>query len=224
MLFKALSLAALASIVSAQTANLTSAIAGNPSLTNLTESLSLYPQLVQQLSALQNVTLLAPSNAAFAKLLSTPGAAAQLNNTELITAIFTYHVLNGSYYSGNITSTPAFIPTILTDPTYSQLRGQRVEAVTSGSNVLFYSGLLTPSTVTQAVCFHLWKSIDSPTNFLAEYYLYWRCHSRCRHLPYPSPERFHKFGRPQFDCRRWCIGRDCGQWAAPAKLDSVHSQ
>jgi uncharacterized surface protein with fasciclin (FAS1) repeats len=155
---KLLSLAAFASLAAAtQSVNLTATITSNPNLSNLTQYLGFYPQIVQTLSSLTNITLLAPSNEAFTKLLSGPGAS-QVNaqDKSLITALFTYHVLNGTYLSTDITSKPAFIPTALVDPAYTNLTsGQVVEAVLSGKSVDFYSGLLQKSTVTQAVCFML---------------------------------------------------------------------
>jgi len=135
--------------------NFTAAIISNPNLSNLTQYLGLYPQIVQTLSSLTNITLLAPSNEAFTKLLSGPGAAqANPSDKSLITALFTYHVLNGTYFSTDITSKPAFIRTALVDPAYTDLTsGQVVEAVMSDKEVDFYSGLLQKATVTQAVCF-----------------------------------------------------------------------
>jgi uncharacterized surface protein with fasciclin (FAS1) repeats len=155
-----LSLAAFASLAAAQTVNLTVAIGSNPNLSNLTQYLGLFPQIVSTLTGLTNITLLAPSNDAFTKLLASP-AAAQVNakNTALINALFTYHILDGAYHSADITSKPAFIPTALVDPAYTNVTsGQRVEAVASGKEVVFSSGLLGKSTVTQAVQYMLPKS------------------------------------------------------------------
>jgi uncharacterized surface protein with fasciclin (FAS1) repeats len=151
---KLLSLAAFASLAAAQSVNLTAAITSDPNLSNLTQYLGFYPEIIQTLSGLTNITLLAPSNEAFTKLLSGPGAA-QVNASDksLVTALFTYHVLNGTYFSTNITSEPAFIRTALVDPKFTNLTsGQVVEAVTSDKKVDFYSGLLQKATVTQAVC------------------------------------------------------------------------
>jgi uncharacterized surface protein with fasciclin (FAS1) repeats len=148
-----LSLAAFASLAAAQTVNLTVAIGSNPHLSNLTQYLGLFPDIVTKLETLTNITLLAPSNDAFTKLLASP-AAAQVNasDTALINALFSYHVLDGAYHSADITSKPTFIPTALVDAAYTNLTsGQRVEAVAAGKEVVFYSGLLTKSTVTQAV-------------------------------------------------------------------------
>jgi uncharacterized surface protein with fasciclin (FAS1) repeats len=157
MLSKLLSLAAFASLATAQSMNLTTAITSNPNLSNLTQYLGFYPQIIQTLSGLTNITLLAPSNEAFTKLLSGPGASqVSAQDKSLITALFTYHVLDGTYFSTDITSKPAFIPTALVDPVYTNLTsGQVVEAVLSGKSVDFYSGLLQKATVTQAVCFML---------------------------------------------------------------------
>lgn len=146
--------AAFASVVAAQTKNLTSTLASDPNLSMLTQYLGFYPAFVQSVSNLTNITLLAPSNEAFSKLLnSSAGSAVQANDTSLIDALFSYHILDGKYLSSNFTSTAQFIPTKLVDPTYSDLMaGQVVEAVASNGSVTFFSGLFTDSTVTQAVC------------------------------------------------------------------------
>ena len=155
MHFKYLSLAALAATASAQsTMNLTGTLAGNSNLTNLTTYLGFLGAPFQtQLANMKNVTILAPSNKAFAAFLnSSMGAAIKLNNTAAIQAVLLYHVLNGTYNSSAIKTTPSFIPTMLNNSTYSNVTGgQRVEAMTVGSNVTFVSGLLTHSNVIQAV-------------------------------------------------------------------------
>jgi uncharacterized surface protein with fasciclin (FAS1) repeats len=151
---KLLSLATFASLAAAQSMNFTATIISNPNLSNLTQYLGMYPQIVETLSSLTNITLLAPSNEAFTKAVS----AAQINalDRSLITALFTYHVLEGTYFSTDFTSKPAFIRTALVDPAYTNLTsGQVVEAVVSDKKVDFYSGLLQKATVTQAVCFML---------------------------------------------------------------------
>jgi hypothetical protein len=64
-----------------------------------------------------------------------------------------YHVLNGSILSSAITNQSQFVPTLLTNQLFTNVTGgQVVEAVASGGNVTFFSGLLANSTVTQAVC------------------------------------------------------------------------
>ena len=153
MLFKTLAVALLPAAAVAQQ-NLTAALGSNPNLSNLTTYLGAYPSIVSQLSGMSNITLLAPNNNAFSKLLnSSAGASFQANDTALITAFFSYHVLMGTIYASSIMSTPAFVPTALTPATSdtSLQPGAVVEAVLQDKNALFISGLLTQSTVTQAV-------------------------------------------------------------------------
>lgn len=142
---------ALATAASAQMMNLTAALGSVPELSNLTQTLGLFAELVAGLAMTPNVTLLAPSNAAFEELMSGPMAAA-LNDTALIQAVLQYHVLNGTYFAENVTETPAFIPTALMNSSYTNVTGgQVVSAVSMEDSVMFFSGLLTNSTVTQAV-------------------------------------------------------------------------
>ena len=156
MQFKYLSFAALAATASAQSMmmNLTATLANNTNLSSLTTYLAVLPSsILTMLETETNVTLLAPSNAAFAAFLnSSAGAAVSLNDTAAIEAVLLYHVLNGTYDSSAIKTTPSFIPTMLNNTAYSNVTGgQRVEAELIGSNVTFFSGLLANSTVTQAV-------------------------------------------------------------------------
>ena len=156
MQFKLLSLAAMAAAVSAQTMNLTGALTSNPDLSNLTTFVNLYPQLATALGAAKNVTILAPSNAAFAKFMnSSAGSAIAANDTAAIQALLMYHVLNGTYPASAVSSNASFIPTMLNNMKYSNVTGgQRVEAIKVGQNVTFFSGLLQNSTVTKAVRTH----------------------------------------------------------------------
>ncbi|MCJ1282041.1 hypothetical protein MMC26_001364 [Xylographa opegraphella] len=148
MQFKLLSVAALAATASAQTMNLTATLMNNSMLHNLTSFASLLPSSLQMAS---NITILAPSDAAFSALLNSTAGMALANNTAAIQAILTYHILNGTYYASNVTSNATFVPTMLSDMTYSNVTGgQRVEAITEGMNVTFFSGLLQNATVVQA--------------------------------------------------------------------------
>jgi uncharacterized surface protein with fasciclin (FAS1) repeats len=144
---------ALATAASAQQMmNLTAALSSTPELSNLTQTLALFSELVAVLGQTPNITLLAPSNEAFAELASGPMAAA-LQDTSLITAVLQYHVLNGTYYAANVTDTPSFIPTALTNTSYTNVTGgQVVEAVLMGDKVMFHTGLLSEATVSKAVC------------------------------------------------------------------------
>lgn len=153
---------ALAAVASAQVQNLGAAISSVPELSNLSSTLALAPfsELVANLAATPNCTLLAPSNEAFAKFQSNPEGAAALNDTGLIQAVLQYHVLTGTFFAANVTETPAFIPTILTNESYTNVTGgQVVQAVALDGSVTFFSGLLTNSTVSQAV-----SSVDQLLN------------------------------------------------------------
>ncbi|KAI9882225.1 MAG: hypothetical protein M1823_006027 [Watsoniomyces obsoletus] len=154
MQFKTLSLTALLSAAAtAQNMNLTALLTGAPELSNLTTYVSMFPQLLTTLASASNITILAPSNEAFAKLLASPaGAAIMANDTAAIQAVLSYHVLNGTYPASAIPEMmSAFVPTLLTSPRFTNVTGgQRVGAMRSGSNVNITSGLKAMSMVTRA--------------------------------------------------------------------------
>ncbi|KAF3051086.1 hypothetical protein E8E11_011189 [Didymella keratinophila] len=150
------SILAFASAVLAQTngsaPSLTQALNSSASLSSLAGVLALpgLGELVQGLSSAQNVTILAPSNEAFAAI-GNETVQALASNTGLLTALLQYHVLNGTYLSSAITNQSAFVPTLLTNELFTNVTGgQVVEAVTTGDNVTFFSGLLSNSTVSTA--------------------------------------------------------------------------
>ncbi|KAJ4382077.1 hypothetical protein N0V86_002405 [Didymella sp. IMI 355093] len=151
-----LSILAFASAVLAQSngtaPSLTEALNSSTSLSSLAGVLSLpgLGELVQGLSSAQNITILAPSNEAFAAI-GNETVQALASNTGLLTALLQYHVLNGTYLSSAITNQSAFVPTLLTNELFTNVTGgQVVEAVTTGDNVTFFSGLLSNSSVSTA--------------------------------------------------------------------------
>ena len=151
-----LSTALLLAGVSAQGGrmNLTALLGSNNQLSGLVTLLGAYPNIATSLASAENVTLLAPNNAAI-KALMNSGA---LNGASesLVAAVLNYHVLPGMIYSSAITATPVFAPTLLNDTTYANVTGgQVVEAQVVGQNVIFTSGLKAQSTVVQAVCITL---------------------------------------------------------------------
>ncbi|ETI28886.1 hypothetical protein G647_01338 [Cladophialophora carrionii CBS 160.54] len=147
MLFKSLAISALAAGALAQ--DLTTLLANTTELSNLTTYLGLFPDLVGQLSSSQNITLLAPNNEAFSRFLnSSAGAALAQNDTDLIQALFTYHVLEGAY--PNFTDVQ-FIPTLLQPPQFTNVTGgQVVQAVPGDNSTSFFSGLLNNASSTGA--------------------------------------------------------------------------
>jgi uncharacterized surface protein with fasciclin (FAS1) repeats len=113
--------------------------------------LSAQPALVSTLTGLTNITILAPHNSAFSTFLNTTAGKTASMDPSAVASLLTYHVLNGSYPASAFTSTPLFIPSLLTNASYANVTGgQVVEAIASGSSVTFTSGLLSKSTVTTA--------------------------------------------------------------------------
>ncbi|KAJ4366005.1 hypothetical protein N0V95_000383 [Ascochyta clinopodiicola] len=151
-----LSVLGFAAAVLAQTngtaPSLAEALNSSSQLTSLSGVLALpgLAQLVQSLNSAQNVTILAPSNEAFARV-GNATIGALTSNEGLLTALLQYHVLNGTILSSAITNQSQFVPTLLTNPLFTNVTGgQVVEAVASGGNVTFFSGALSNSSVTQA--------------------------------------------------------------------------
>ena len=158
MQFKHLPIFALASLVYAQddnsngTQSLNATLSGNEQLSNLTSFLSLSPAVLESLANANNITILAPSNEAFAEFSNTDLGRRVANDSGLLAALLQYHVLNGTYQASQITNTSTFVPTLLNNETYSNITGgQVVQAVVIGNETVFYSGLLQNSTVTTAV-------------------------------------------------------------------------
>lgn len=73
------------------------------------------------------------------------------SDTGLITALLTYHVLNVTLPAANITETPAFVPTLLTDAAYTNVTGgQVVGARLVDGNATVISGAGSTSNVVTA--------------------------------------------------------------------------
>jgi uncharacterized surface protein with fasciclin (FAS1) repeats len=88
--------------------------------------------------------VLAPSDEAFAKYWQSTKVAS--NDTDHLEAILTYHVLQGIHADTFLDAPPQFIPTLLTNSSYANVTGgQRVEAISSGGGVNFYSAFKTVS-------------------------------------------------------------------------------
>lgn len=151
MQLKYLSLATLlaSGVVQAQTLNDT--ISGNNLLSNLTSFISQFPGLLTVLSVASNITVLAPSNDAFSKFLNSSAGLQLAGEPDIVQALLEYHVLNGTYSASEIQNNTMFIPTLLTNSSFTNVTGgQRVEATTDNGNVTFFSGLDQESGVVQA--------------------------------------------------------------------------
>lgn len=103
------------------------------------------PTLNESLSTARNITILAPSNEAFSTFLNASSAAP---STDVVAALLSYHVLNGTYPSSSVTNTSTIIPTLLNNSTYTNVTGgQVVSAITNGSDVVITSGGLNHSRI-----------------------------------------------------------------------------
>ncbi len=86
------------------------------------------------------MTVLAPSNDALNAL--DGDTARLLTNSDYLQALLNYHVLNGTYYNTSFGDDSVFIPTALTNETYTNVTGgQVVEARLNDNNVTFFSAL-----------------------------------------------------------------------------------
>ncbi|KIX95958.1 uncharacterized protein Z520_08213 [Fonsecaea multimorphosa CBS 102226] len=144
MLFRKLTVSAVIGMAVAQ--DLTTILANTPELSNLTSYLALFPDLTAKLASLQNITVLAPNNNAFARLAhSSAGAALVQNDTSAIQALLTYHVLDGTHTDF---SDKQFVPTLLQPPQFTNVTGgQVVEATSTKNQTAFVSGLLNNASV-----------------------------------------------------------------------------
>jgi uncharacterized surface protein with fasciclin (FAS1) repeats len=154
MLFQRLLPATFAAVASAQ--SLTAALASqNASLSTLISLLGAQPALISTLASLPNITILAPNNAALGAFLNSSTGMTAATMPDLVTALLTYHVLNGTYPASAFASTPEFAPTLLTNTSYTNVTGgQRVEGYVNGSSIDIISGGLAKSTVVTAVSLH----------------------------------------------------------------------
>ena len=125
--------------------NITQAI-NSLGATSLLKLLGSYPDVVTQLDAAKGITLLAPSNDAIAQL--TKSGALNSATQDEITAILSYHVIGESVSYTSFNETPVFLPTTLTNSSYTNVTGgQVVEGALVGQDVVFTSGLKLASTV-----------------------------------------------------------------------------
>ncbi|VUC36630.1 unnamed protein product [Clonostachys rosea] len=130
--------------------NLTQALqSANSSLSTLTGLIATQNGTLELLNSLTDITILAPNNDALRTFLGNTSVSDI--NPQQLQAILSYHVLNGTYYSDNVTSTPSFLPSLLNSTQFTNVTGgQVVEAIKTDNNVTFLSGFRKQSNVTQA--------------------------------------------------------------------------
>jgi transforming growth factor-beta-induced protein len=99
-----------------------------------------------------NITFFAPSNNAINLLVQNPAGFALANEPDIVAAFLEYHVLNGAYNSSTFPTMETFLPSLLTNTSYTSITsGQVVGVSKNGSTVDILSGLLQTSHVVIAV-------------------------------------------------------------------------
>lgn len=150
MHFTLLSLAALASAATAQT--LVDTLKSDTDLSTLLSLAGKYPDLVKTLESASDVTVLAPTNEAFTEWSSTTFGKAIGNSDAAVQALLSYHVLGAKVPASAFKTTPAFVPTLLNTPAYTNVTGgQVVEGKLNGTTIEITSGLLEVSKVVKGV-------------------------------------------------------------------------
>ncbi len=97
-------------------------------------------------SLLTPCAVIAPNDHAFTQL-----GSSTIDHTTL-GALLNYLVVRGIVASGEFSTTPRFLPTLLNDTTFTNVTGgQRVELVESNGVATVITGLKSPSKVVQAV-------------------------------------------------------------------------
>ena len=144
------------------TFNLTSVLAGTPELSTLTGILVEYPNVLSTiLEWPTNLTIIAPSNAAFEELTmmnTTSHDSVPLtggNNTDTMAALLSYHVLSGTFYStAFIEGETATAKTLLMGNDFANL-GEDAQVVLGrkrNGGVYLFSGLGMVATPDSVVC------------------------------------------------------------------------
>ena len=126
---------------------------------NLTEFNTLvqnYGDIYAALSFSKDLTIFAPSDAAFQKIpYSSLGGAFTTNDSAVIREVLKYHIINGTHPSGSFTGSFQFLPTWLNNQSYSNVTGGQTVGVVqqAGNNIVCISGLGSRSSLTNKVCF-----------------------------------------------------------------------
>ena len=150
MHFTLLSLAALASAAAA--ISLVETLKSNPDLSTLLATVSKYPDLVEKLESLTDITILAPTDKAFTEWAASASGKEIATSDNAVQALLSYHVLGAKVPASAFTLTPAFVPTLLNSPAYTNVTGgQVVEGKLNGTTIEITSGLLEISRVVKGV-------------------------------------------------------------------------
>ncbi|KAM3087425.1 hypothetical protein ACMFMG_001515 [Clarireedia jacksonii] len=115
----------------------------NKTLSTLSMLLTQQPALLRTLSnTTTGITVLAPSNEAFSKFLASPENKAAVEKNDVVTAVLSYHVLNGTFPASKFSAQAQFIPTLLTNESYTGVTGgQVVQVALDGTRAVVTTGL-----------------------------------------------------------------------------------
>lgn len=151
MHFTLLSLAALASAAAAQL-SLVDTAQSDPDLSTFLAIARNHSSLVANLESQTGLTVLAPTNEAFSEWAASALGKNIATSYDAVQALLSYHVLGAKVPASAFTLTPAFVPTLLTSPAYTNVTGgQVVEGKLNGTTIKITSGLLESSTVVKGV-------------------------------------------------------------------------
>ena len=136
--------------------DLPSLLKSQTNLSSFDALLQSYPNFYKNFSSTSNITIFAPSNAAFDQLNYTVlGPAFASDNTDAVRELLFYHVAPGLHPSSSFTPNFRFLPTLLTNRTYTNVTGGQVIAVVeqAGNVSIAVSGLGVRATLTTVVNF-----------------------------------------------------------------------
>lgn len=149
MHLKLVAFASLATLAAAQ--SISSVLTATPDLSKLTSLVTQFPDLVKFLANANDITILAPSNAAIDTLLANATDILK-KYPQLVKSVLTYHALQARVPASSFEATPAFIPTFLTTPALTNVTGgQVVEGFVKGKTIEVVSGLGRVSKVVKGV-------------------------------------------------------------------------
>jgi uncharacterized surface protein with fasciclin (FAS1) repeats len=113
----------------------------NSTLSTLSSLLSANADIVSVWTGASDITILAPSNDAFATFLNSSGSSM---DPSAVAALLTYHVLNGTYYASNFADAdgPSLCRPSLNNASYFNVAGgRRVEVEFQDGGVNVFAGL-----------------------------------------------------------------------------------
>ncbi|CAN8100211.1 unnamed protein product [Discula destructiva] len=154
-----IALTTLAFVASTAAHTLVEVLQADPELSTLLGAVQAVPGLADMLTSASNITVFAPTNAAFDAVAadSLEGEAIAASDVDGIASILSYHVVPASIPASAITDSAQFVQTLLTPtntfagaPATLVDGGQYLGAVVMDGHVILTSGLLETSTVTQA--------------------------------------------------------------------------